>query len=161
MIYTCQTLPEKFMESELIIDPETGRIDKITRDVGTKTAVGYVHLRVGNTFKLAHRLIWEYVNGPIPRGMWIDHINGDKSDNRITNLRLATPAQNAQNRPTTAGVSFCKRTGKWLAQIGHGRKRHYLGRFDDRSDAEISYANAAALLHTHNPKSLKNSQPNH
>jgi len=146
------------MRSELIIDPEAGRIDKITRDVGTPSATGYRRVRLGEKFEYVHRLVWEHVNGPIPKGMHIDHINGDKSDNRITNLRLTTPAQNAQNRPTTAGVSFCKKTEKWIAQIGHGGKRLYLGRFNDRSDAEFSYANAAALLHTHNPKSLKNMQ---
>ena len=86
------------MASELIIDAEAGRIDKITRDVGTDNSKGYRHLRVGNTFKLAHRLIWEHVHGPIPAGMSIDHINGDRADNRISNLRLVTHQENIRHR---------------------------------------------------------------
>lgn len=143
------------MASELIIDPEAGRIDKVTRNVGTRSGNGYVHLRVNGTFRLAHRLIWEHVNGPIPKGMHIDHINGQKSDNRISNLRLATPSENAQNRKNTVGVSFCKRTKKWLVQIQHCKQHFTVGRFADREAAELAYAGAAALLHSHNPKASR------
>jgi hypothetical protein len=86
------------MTAELIIHPETGQIDKISRSVGTNGGKGYIHLRVGKTFKLAHRLIWEHVNGPIPKGMSIDHINGVRSDNRIVNLRLVTHQENIRYR---------------------------------------------------------------
>lgn len=86
------------MASELIIDPETGNIDKITRNVGTVGAKGYVHLRIGQSFVYAHRLIWEHVNGPIPAGLSIDHINGDRADNRISNLRLVTHQENIRYR---------------------------------------------------------------
>ena len=86
------------MASELIIDPETGNIDKITRNVGTVGAKGYVHLRIGQSFVYAHRLIWEHVNGPIPAGLSIDHINGDRADNRIGNLRLVTHQENIRYR---------------------------------------------------------------
>lgn len=86
------------MASELIIDPLTGKIDKITRNVGSLTNKGYVHLRVGNSWFYAHRLIWEHVNGSIPAGMSIDHINGDRADNRISNLRLVTHQENIRYR---------------------------------------------------------------
>jgi hypothetical protein len=86
------------MASELIIDPQTGNIDKITRNVGSLSSKGYVHLRVGDSFFYAHRLIWEYVHGPIPVGMSIDHINGNRADNRISNLRLVTHQENIRYR---------------------------------------------------------------
>lgn len=143
------------MASELIINPESGILEKRTVVQGSISKAGYVRIRHNGKVEYVHRLIWEHVHGPIPKGMHIDHINGDKSDNRIANLRLATPTENAQNRHSTAGVSLCKTTGKWLAQIGNRGQRHFLGRFVDRADAEQAYATAAALLHTHNPKAKK------
>lgn len=71
----------------------------------SNTAYGYVI----NTFRKTdgkqetfarHRVIWFYFNGEIPKGMQIDHINGDKTDNRLENLRLVTPKEN-NNNPVT------------------------------------------------------------
>lgn len=53
----------------------------------------------------AHRIIWETFNGKIPEGMQIDHINNDRSDNRLINLRLCSAHQNSLYRP---GVVFGK-----------------------------------------------------
>ena len=44
-----------------------------------------------------HRVVWEQAHGPIPKGMVIDHINGDRHDNRLENLRLVTRQQNQMN----------------------------------------------------------------
>ena len=155
--YTCQTHLEKFLQmaSELIINPESGVLEKRTVIQGSVSKAGYMRIRYNGKIEYVHRLIWEHVNGPIPKGMHIDHINGNKSDNRIINLRLVTPSENAQNRHSATGVSFCKTTGKWLAQITSQGRRHFLGRFVDQYDARQAYANAAALLHTHNPKAKK------
>ena len=51
----------------------------------------------GNTYYL-HRFIWEYINGPIPPFMEIDHIDRDKDNNSILNLRLVTKSENMKNR---------------------------------------------------------------
>ena len=59
---------------------------------------GYLSIRVFMRHYGGHRIIWEMVNGPIPKGMQIDHIDGNRRNNAITNLRLATPMQNTQNR---------------------------------------------------------------
>jgi len=147
------------MKPIFVVNPENGTVDKVYKNIGSRAGAGYRHARIYGTHKLIHRVIWEHVHGPIPKGMHIDHINGVKDDNRISNLRLVTPMENAQNRPTTKGVSWCKQTKKWLAQIGHQGKRIYLGRFDDIVEAQAAYAEAAAKYHTHNPKSTKENAP--
>lgn len=137
------------------IDPEKGVIQRLSVVTGNRSKAGYIRIRYQGKVEYVHRLIWEHVNGPIPKGMHIDHINGDKSDNRISNLRLATPSQNAQNRQNSSGVHLCKSSGKWISQIGHEGKRYFLGRFDTLADAETAYAGAAAILHTHRPQTKK------
>ena len=84
----------------------------------------------------------------------IDHINGDKMDNRRCNLRFATHAQNNQNKglrrdSTTGykGVCFDKRSGKYIAYINANGKRTYLGYFDDKLSAAYAYDAAALQMH--------------
>lgn len=78
----------------------------------------------------------------IRRGFYIDHINGDRLDNRRCNLRLCTPSQNAMNRkiPSTntsgyKGVSLVQYNNKWLAQIVVQGKTIRLGVFENKNDA--------------------------
>lgn len=108
---------------------------------------------------MAHRLVWEKANGPIPYGLQVDHINGRRDDNRIANLRLVTVSQNAENkhsaqansRSGVKGVHWCERLGKWRAMIQTKGKLHALGCFLHLEDASEAYAAAAKRLHTHNP----------
>lgn len=69
------------------------------KEVGSLRSDGYhqIYFR-GRSCALAHQIVWELHHGPIPEGMWIDHIDGNRSDSRIENLRLATPTQNGQNK---------------------------------------------------------------
>lgn len=101
----------------------------------------------------AHRLAWLYVHGEWPDGQ-VDHINGVKHDNRIANLRVATNQQNAINRAVRMdntsgykGVSWNKRSGRWLAHISYGGKIRHLGLFDDIEDAITAYSLAAQRYH--------------
>ncbi len=94
-----------------------------------------------------HRLIM----APIPNGLHIDHINGNKLDNRRSNLRLATRSQNAANQPLTSrnrsgykGVS-ASRT-RWKARIQHQGTIYHLGVFKAREEAAWAYNVAAELL---------------
>lgn len=107
-----------------------------------------------------HRLIWMYVYGDWPKGE-IDHINGIRSDNRISNLRDVTRIQNSQNKkvyltktelPKSGykGVNWNRFTNKWVASIGNNKKSIHLGSFDDPQKAYLSYLEAAKKFHTHN-----------
>lgn len=93
--------------------------------------------------------------GEIPKGMDVDHINGDTFDNRRCNLRLATRAQNCANqgispRNTSGfkGVSLhkCNRILKWRAKLLHNGKRIHIGCFSNPQDAARAY-DAAAIRH--------------
>lgn len=116
--------------------------------------------RTGSVFGqrlLAHRVAWAMFHGRWPVAH-LDHINGDPSDNRIANLREATNAENMQNltvhpRNTTGypGVTFCKTTGRFKAQIRNNMRREYLGLFETAEEAGAAYVEAKRRLHTFNP----------
>ncbi len=114
---------------------------------------GYRVIRIDNQLIMAHRLAWLYVHGELPSGE-IDHINGDRSDNRLANLRLATRVQNNQNTKTRTdntsghkGVCFHKQAGRWMAYINASGKRTYLGLHNSKEEAAQAYAAAAQELH--------------
>lgn len=137
------------------------------RVVGSVNQDGYLHTMIGSKSVLIHRLIWQQVNGPIAEGLQIDHINGVRTDNRISNLRLVTNTQNSQNRVRAhqnsrsgfKGVTWHKLTMKWCATIGHSWKRYHLGLFASVQEAEAAYKGAAAILHTHNPSAPPKKNP--
>lgn len=113
---------------------------------------GYIVVTVNRRKIRASRIVWEMHYGAIPVGMHVDHINGVVSDNRIENLRLATPSQNSCNRDTqsnnTSGAKGCTLTGgKYQAQIQVAGKYKYLGRFNLLAEAKEAYEKAATALH--------------
>lgn len=106
---------------------------------------------------LAHRLAWAFVFGDFPDS-GIDHINGDKVDNRIVNLRLASQSQNMQNLSGTGsgfsglrGAYFEKLIQKWRAYINVGGSRTWLGCFDTKEEAHQAYLLAKTGLHKFSP----------
>lgn len=91
---------------------------------------------------LVHRIIWKMYYGEDPKEL-IDHIDGDRSNNRIENLREATRSQNnknltglkSNNTSGCTGVHFHTRFGKWVARISILGKHKHLGYFDNKEDA--------------------------
>lgn len=94
-----------------------------------------------------HRFLMRNVLSRLPT-MTVDHINGDKLDNRRENLRLATQAQNTHNRRHGGLKGFQKteRSDRWSSGINHYGKRIALGRFDSPEGATAAYKRASAEL---------------
>jgi hypothetical protein len=130
---------------------------KIGSEAGSFDVKGYRRIQVfGRSIKV-HRLVWLYETGEWP-SLDIDHINGDRSDNRFCNLRLATKGQNAQNYPLHAnnrcglhGVSWVGRVQKWRAMIRVDGKQRYVGMFKSPEDAHAAYLRAKVKFHPFQP----------
>lgn len=134
-------------------DPETGKLFWLPREgnvswnkvfagkeAGCLDSKGYIRIRTGGCVWVAHRVIWKFVTGEDPE--FIDHINGDRSDNRLCNLRSVTQTENARNtarhRTNTSGctgVFWHTRESRWYAVISINAKRKVLGSFRDKADA--------------------------
>lgn len=124
---------------------------------------GYARCCVDSENYLAHRVIWKMVNGTDP--LQIDHIDGNKSNNRMENLRDVSHQVNAKNRKlyennTTGvpGVSFHPRDKVWQVRIGVGRGEEvHLGNYDNRQIAIAVRIAAQTLLdyHENHGRSLK------
>lgn len=102
------------------------------------------HVTIGLNGKsyLGHRLIWIWNYGYCPE--FLDHINGDRSDNRLSNLREATAKQNAINKKKridnitgVKGVSWHKQRKKWRAYININKQHISLGLFKNFNDAVV------------------------
>jgi hypothetical protein len=102
----------------------------------------------------AHRIIYSMRhNVELSPDIQIDHINGDRSDNRISNLRMATNAQNqcntkisSRNKSGYRGVFWVKVRKKWLAKIGLNKKKIHLGYFNNKEEAALAYNKKALEL---------------
>lgn len=116
---------------------------------GIKGKDGYRRVCIDGSDWLAHRIAWAIAHNRNIVSM-IDHINGDKDDNRLLNLREATRSQNGSNRPAPRnntsgrkGVVWARRHKKWVAQIVVRGKYFHLGYFDDFDEASLAYESAA------------------
>lgn len=101
---------------------------------------GYQKLRLGGVKYMAHRLVWKMVHGVEPEV--IDHIDGNRLNNRVENLRSVCHSENNKNKTKgvnntsgMTGVSWHKRINKWAANIKINGKMKHLGYFDDFKQA--------------------------
>ena len=133
-------------------DPETGQM---TRRIGKRAGKpagtikkGYISVYADRRSYLAHQIIWAMHYDYWPPEQ-IDHANKNKSDNRIQNLRLATPSQNCQNRGKPLGVYFHKVSQRWCAYVYIKRKTIWLGSFLHKDDALKARVEGVAKYYTH------------
>lgn len=117
---------------------------------GYVNSAGYRGITVSWKLYLEHRLVFLLHHGYLPE--FIDHINGDKADNRIENLRPCTVSQNHYNRryhgtSGVKGVHWAKERNKWVATLTIDGKQRTLGRFCDIESAKAAVDSARAKHH--------------
>lgn len=140
-------------------EPETGHLYWLKRPgrftskakpgqvAGAKNAGGYMVINFRRRMFYCHRIAWALVHGTWPVSQ-IDHIDGDKANNRIANLRLCNHRQNACNsvkRPGasgTVGVTQVKQTGRWKAQVSENGKHRFIGTYASKHEAAAAYWSA-------------------
>ncbi len=153
-----------YQEVKTLFDYKDGELHwKISRSNAIKVgdiagninkSSGYRLINVDHKPQRAHRLVWLWHYGQYPEA-GIDHINGNRNDNRIENLRAANQSQNLQNKAVSknntsgvTGVSYCNSRQKWAAYIKINYKRKWLGYHSTKDQAQIAYAIAKQQYHT-------------
>jgi hypothetical protein len=151
-------IPKKdIIQKYLTYDAHTGILfHKNGSPAGGFHKDGYITVGFNKKKYLAHRVIWTLLNGAIPDGSQIDHINHNRSDNRIQNLRIVTAAENAKNKSISVvnrsgflGVYWVARLSKWKAVIEINNKKQYLGIYSCITDAVRARRKAEANLLFH------------
>jgi hypothetical protein len=120
---------------------------------GHASKEGYIEVRVFGCKIYAHRIVYAITHGAWPE-KFVDHINGNRSDNRPENLRDVSNAENMQNRiganansvSGVRGVHWHKQVGKWCAAISPNGKYRHLGLFSSKEEAAAARAKAEAAL---------------
>ncbi len=120
---------------------------------GTTNNAGYLVIYIDAHLYLAHRLAWLFAYGEWPEHL-IDHINMDRLDNRLANLRNASKSLNAQNqrdansRNKESGLMGVSRNhGRWKARLQLDGKQVFLGSFDTPEEAHQAYVAAKRVMH--------------
>lgn len=166
------SLAPTYLASRLSYDPATGIITWLAqanrsvqwngRFAGKAAGsidpdTGYLRVRVDGQLLYGHRIAWAISTGAWPNRE-IDHRNGDRTDNRLVNLREATKAENCQNAALRSdnasgatGVYFCQRSRRWIAEIQISGRRFHLGAHRSINDARSAYLRAKENMHGFQP----------
>lgn len=122
---------------------------KVGDILGGDNGRGYLRTRIDGKLYMNHRLAWLYVYGSMPE-FEIDHINHNKKDNRIANLRSCTRSENSRNSPIgirnksgIVGVQYRERDRKFYATITNNKKKIHIGVYETAEDALLAYNDAA------------------
>ena len=141
-----------YKDGNLIWKIATSRRIKVGDIAGYLSDCGYIGIGIDGRQYKAHRIIYFYHNGYLPSS--IDHIDGNRSNNKIENLRSATTSQNAMNQKISTkntsgvkGVHWHKRDKKWVVQLKVDSKRHSFGYFNDKKVAELVAVKVTNKLH--------------
>ena len=149
-------LTKEILDERYVFNLETGIVTnrirtaqrtKVGEEAGCLNLYGYRQICINGRYCLTARVIWFFVKGEWPAN--IDHINHDRSDNRLINLRSVTNAENSRNRSKSPrntsgvmGVSWNKAARKWCARIQVNSKQIHLGLFTNMADAITARAAA-------------------
>lgn len=137
-----------------VYDPETGKFygAKGTEVGSVNKKSGYVYVHAERKHMLAHRVAWRVFYGVWPKDQ-LDHINGDRGDNRIANLREATRSQNMANsagrRSGLKGIIIQRKPGlkkKFGAALRKDGKNYFFGNYETEEEAHAAYVKAAREL---------------
>ena len=156
-------LTQEYLKSILDYDQETGIFTwkvsfsnkvKIGSVANSKHNAGYLCVRINYKSYLLHRLAWFYVHGVWPEYQ-IDHINLNRKDNRLSNLRSATNQENNNNRTRChknnksgfLGVFYCKIMKRYVSKIMVDGKSINLGYFETPIEAHDEYIKQKRILH--------------
>lgn len=158
------SLTQEQLKEYLSYNPDTGvfvRVkasprgrDRTGEVAGHIEVTGYSAINVLSIKYLAHRLAWLYMTGAWPNDL-IDHINGNRADNRFANLREADANINQQNLSSARshnkigllGVSSSKK--RWKAEIRANGHRTHLGTYDTPDEAHQAYLSAKKKVHVY------------
>lgn len=148
----------------LCYDPSTGVLTyKVCRGkkhageiVGSRHCAGYIQHSINKKRLMAHRVIWTMLHGGIADGLVIDHINGNRMDNRLENLRLVSMQDNSRNmrRPKNnksgvTGVYWLATKKRWRVNINVFDRTIHIGHFKTFEDAVFARKQAEATLGFH------------
>jgi len=138
MPVTCKHLPDvDTLRERFVYDPLTGEVKRRKgkgkeKPVGYLTTNGYLRVKVNGTHYRLHRVVWKmYYGEEVPEGLEIDHSNNDKTDNRISNLRVVTSKENQNNRrprrpgQLPAGIHWDADKSRWAVRVKNKRYGSY------------------------------------
>jgi len=134
----------------MLVAKTNSKCRKVGDTLSSLTDKGYLRSSVGGKSYQIHRLVFLYHHGYMP--IQVDHIDGNRINNKIENLRDATSSQNNQNRKATSssgvkGVVWHKQSKKWVASICVNRKSVHLGSFLSIEEAALVANRVRQLAH--------------
>lgn len=145
----------KYEDGHLIRKITVGKVGKKGLKVGGKPTADnnkYMRVQIKGVTHYLHRVIFLMLQGYLPE--FLDHIDGNKTNNKIENLRECTRSQNNQNKILSSnstsgvkGVSWSKASSKWIAQVGVNGKNRYLGLFKTLEEAKQSVTRFRKEVH--------------
>ena len=132
---------------------KTGRVNEIGQVAGCfHKGKGYIHVKIKAKAFKAHRLVFLYHHGYLPE--CVDHIDGDKTNNRIENLRAATKEENCHNQKIRStnksgykGVKWVEHCKKWQVEVCKNYKQLRFGMYEDLELAGLVAIEATELIH--------------